>query len=107
MRTRGSAALVAATLVGTTIALSGVSLANPEFLPTSSAFGGAPVSQFGITTAMAGDGTAVVGRVFPQSDGAVEVQVRPPGGSFGAVTPLQAAASGVTPTGLSLYGAPY
>jgi hypothetical protein len=108
MRTRRSAALLAAALATTTttIALSGVSLANPEFLPTSSAFSGTPVSQLGITTAMAGDGTVVVGRVFPLTDGAVEVQVRPPGGALGAVTPLQTATAGVNPTGLVLYGAP-
>lgn len=78
--------------------------AEPTLLPPTTAFTGTATSS--AVVELAGDGTLVVGRIAPTSNGAVEVQVRRPGGSLGAVTTLQAAQPGVSPYGLTLVGGP-
>jgi len=77
--------------------------AKPGFLTAQQLFGNS-VTTSTPTSAMAGDGSVVVGRDVPGDDGGLEVQVRRPGGTWGATTVLQAAAAGANPGGLTLVG---
>ena len=105
-RTTATVASVLGVVLAGSLAIPGPAAAAPVFLSTVDAFGGAATTQFGIATAMAGDGTVVVGHTYPATDGAVEVQVRRPGESFGAVTTLQAVESAITPGPVTVYGGP-
>lgn len=73
--------------------------ADTGWLATTQLFGATATG--GVDTAMAGDGTVLVGRAYPDTDGDVVVQVRPPGGELSSTT-LQAAAPGKNPSSLDV-----
>ncbi len=99
-------AIALTTMLGTPAPSGAEPVSAPAFLPVVDAFAGTPTSQRGITAAMAGDGAVVVADVHPSTAGAVEVQARRPGGSFGPVTTLQPAAAGVNPGQVEVHGGP-